>query len=64
MKTKTIKRHMIILDDSEVKLIYHALSLLESQKATIGSNAKEQLETLKKGFYDLIKPSSIYLKKQ
>ena len=64
MKTRTIKRHIVILDDSEIKMIYHALMLLESQKAAVGSEAKEQLATLKKGFYDLIKPGSMSFKRE
>jgi hypothetical protein len=64
MKTRTIKRHVVILDDSEVKMIYHALMLLESQKAAVGSEAREQLTTLKKGFYELVKPGSIPLKRE
>ncbi|KPJ89412.1 MAG: hypothetical protein AMS17_02035 [Spirochaetes bacterium DG_61] len=64
MKKRTIKRHVVILDDSEVKMIYHALVLLESQKATVGSEAKEQLETLKKGFYELIKPGSMPFRRE
>jgi hypothetical protein len=64
MKAKTIKRHVVVLDDSEVKMIYHALMLLETQKAAVGSESKEQLETLKKSFYDLIKSTSVSLRRK
>jgi len=64
MKAKTIKRHVVVLDDIEVKMIYHALMLLETQKAAVGSESKQQLETLKKCFYDLIKPTSVSLRRK
>ena len=63
MKTKTIKRHIVILDDSEVKMIFHALTLLENQKAAVGTEAREQLVNLRRGFYELIKPGAEHLKK-
>jgi hypothetical protein len=58
MKARTIKRHVIILDDYEARLIYYVLRQFEKQDYreidAIGIN-KEKLRELKECFHDLFK---------
>lgn len=58
MKARTIKRHVIILDDYEARLIYYVLRQFEKQDYreidAIGIN-KEKLQELKECFHDLFK---------
>jgi hypothetical protein len=58
MKARTIKRHVIILDDYEARLIYYVLRQFEKQDYreidAIGIN-KEKLQELKECFHGLFK---------
>ena len=58
MKVKTIKRHIIVLDDDEVKILYRALAQLEKQKHNIGNGNNKKLDKLKESFYKLVKPDA------
>jgi hypothetical protein len=59
MKVKTIKRHVAVFDESEVKLIYRALVNLEKQDYLTVNEERNQLKELKDSFYLLVKPSGI-----
>jgi hypothetical protein len=60
MKSKTIKRHIIVLEDAEVKIIYRALQRLENQNSLPANGQK--LEELREEFYKLIKPEATYVR--
>jgi hypothetical protein len=60
MKSKTIKRHIIVLEDREVKIIYRALQRLENENS-LPANGKK-LEELREEFYKLIKPEAAYVR--
>jgi hypothetical protein len=61
MKAKTVKRHVIVLDDYEARLIYYVLRHFEGQDFreidAIGIN-REKLHELKQSFHELFKERS------
>ena len=61
MKVKTIKRHIIVLDDTEVKILYRALAQLEQQKSSFLNGNEEKVGKLKDNFYKIVKPDA-YIK--
>lgn len=67
MKSKTIVRHILELEDNEVRLIYHALRNFEKKDYLkldmVGINT-DKVEELKRSFYELIKPHSEYYKRK
>ncbi len=62
MKAKTIKRHIIELNDNEAKLIYRALMHLENQNNIKNYNNIMKVKELKECFYDLVNPASVHIK--
>jgi len=62
MKAKTVKRHVIVLDDYEARLIYYVLRYFEGQDFreidAIGIN-REKLHELKQSFHELFKERSV-----
>jgi hypothetical protein len=61
MKAKTVKRHVIVLDDYEARLIYYVLRYFEGQDFreidAIGIN-RDKLHELKQSFHELFKERS------
>ena len=61
MKAKTVKRHVIVLDDYEARLIYYVLRYFEGQDFreidAIGVN-RDKLHELKLSFHELFKERS------
>jgi hypothetical protein len=61
MKAKTVKRHVIVLDDYEARLIYYVLRYFEGKDFreidAIGIN-REKLHELKQSFHELFKERS------
>ncbi|HEB29382.1 MAG TPA: hypothetical protein ENI15_00690 [Spirochaetes bacterium] len=62
MKAKTIKRHIIELNDIEAKLIYRALMHLENQNNIKNYDNIMKVKELKECFYDLVNPASVHIK--
>ncbi len=58
MKAKTVKRHVIVLDDYEARLIYYVLRHFEGKDFreidAIGIN-RDKLHELKQSFHELFK---------
>jgi hypothetical protein len=58
MKAKTVKRHVIVLDDYEARLIYYVLRHFEGKDFreidAIGIN-RDKLHELKESFHELFK---------
>ena len=62
MKAKTIKRHIIELNDIEAKLIYRSLMHFENQNNFKNNDSVIKLKELKECFYKLLNPDSVYIK--
>lgn len=58
MKVKTIKRHLIIISNTEAKMIYRALMLYEKQNDFTRYGSREKATEMKECFYDLVKPGA------
>ena len=62
MKARTIKRHIVELNDNEVKLIYHALMYFENQNNIKNHENVNKIKELRECFYEVINPASARLK--
>ena len=62
MKAKTIKRHIIELNDIEAKLIYRSLMHFENQNNFKNNDSIIKLKELKECFYELLNPDSVHIK--
>jgi hypothetical protein len=62
MKAKTIKRHIIELNDIEAKLIYRALMHFENQNNFRNNDNVMKVKELKECFYELVNPAAVHIK--
>jgi hypothetical protein len=62
MKAKTIKRHIVELNDSEARLIYHALMYFENQNNIKNHENVNKIKELRESFYQVLNPASVRIK--